>query len=263
MHLSQVSKSARCKASENTSDPFITPLASDILLVLDIVNPHGILPRPQVANRICNVVFFQNWIPVRLHLTFLGSSGASPVQNAHQNLLLIAVHARATSNALRLLTSDLRNADSRLVAVWQSSSVFSRSVLEFRKGIRAAATFRFRPVRRVIMMLKVILVHPCGAWRSKIPSGKLTWQWKMDLLKMYSLLKMGISIAMLVYWRVDSIVKSNHSSPPTMATHWSTCVASIHGEISTWWSGKQGFFSAIFCFQRLSFGYTGRNEIFA
>ena len=25
-----------------------------------------------------------------------------------------------------------------------------------------------------------------------IPSGKLTWQWKMDLLKMYSLLKMGI-----------------------------------------------------------------------
>ena len=26
----------------------------------------------------------------------------------------------------------------------------------------------------------------------RIPSGKLTWQWKMDLLKMYSLLKMGI-----------------------------------------------------------------------
>ncbi len=26
----------------------------------------------------------------------------------------------------------------------------------------------------------------------EIPSGKLTWQWKMDLLKMYSLLKMGI-----------------------------------------------------------------------
>ena len=25
-----------------------------------------------------------------------------------------------------------------------------------------------------------------------VPSGKLTWQWKMDLLKMYSLLKMGI-----------------------------------------------------------------------
>ena len=25
-----------------------------------------------------------------------------------------------------------------------------------------------------------------------LPSGKLTWQWKMDLLKMYSLLKMGI-----------------------------------------------------------------------
>ena len=28
-----------------------------------------------------------------------------------------------------------------------------------------------------------------GTW---LPSGKLTWQWKMDLLKMYSLLKMGI-----------------------------------------------------------------------
>ena len=26
----------------------------------------------------------------------------------------------------------------------------------------------------------------------KVPSGKLTWQWKMSLLKMYSLLKMGI-----------------------------------------------------------------------
>ena len=25
-----------------------------------------------------------------------------------------------------------------------------------------------------------------------LPSGKLTWQWKMDLLKMYSLLNMGI-----------------------------------------------------------------------
>ena len=25
-----------------------------------------------------------------------------------------------------------------------------------------------------------------------IPSGKLKWQWNMDLLKMYSLLKMGI-----------------------------------------------------------------------
>ena len=36
-----------------------------------------------------------------------------------------------------------------------------------------------------------------------LPSGKLTWQWKMDLLKMYSLLNMGIfPPAMLVYWRV-------------------------------------------------------------
>ena len=36
-----------------------------------------------------------------------------------------------------------------------------------------------------------------------VPSSKLTWQWKMDLLKMYSLLKIGdfhgFSIAMLVY----------------------------------------------------------------
>ena len=28
--------------------------------------------------------------------------------------------------------------------------------------------------------------------KSFIPSGKLTWQWKMNLLKMYDLLKMGI-----------------------------------------------------------------------
>ena len=27
---------------------------------------------------------------------------------------------------------------------------------------------------------------------TNVPSGKLTWQWKMDLLKMYSLLKMGM-----------------------------------------------------------------------
>ena len=30
-----------------------------------------------------------------------------------------------------------------------------------------------------------------GAVEFLLPSGKLTWQWKMDLLKMYSLLKMG------------------------------------------------------------------------
>ena len=38
-----------------------------------------------------------------------------------------------------------------------------------------------------------------------LPSGKLTWQWKMDHLKMYFLLNMGIFhffIARLVYWRV-------------------------------------------------------------
>ena len=33
-----------------------------------------------------------------------------------------------------------------------------------------------------------------ASWKKgKIPSGKLTWQWKMNLLKMYSLLKMVIS----------------------------------------------------------------------
>ena len=29
-------------------------------------------------------------------------------------------------------------------------------------------------------------------WTNSLPSGKLTWQWKMNLLKIYSLLKMGI-----------------------------------------------------------------------
>ena len=31
-----------------------------------------------------------------------------------------------------------------------------------------------------------------GFFLERLPSGKLTWQWKMDLLKMYFLLKMGI-----------------------------------------------------------------------
>ena len=46
-----------------------------------------------------------------------------------------------------------------------------------------------------------------------LPSSKLTWQWKMDLLKMYSLLKMGI-FAMLVYWSVSLYAHlcSSHSS---------------------------------------------------
>ena len=35
------------------------------------------------------------------------------------------------------------------------------------------------------------MFHPKGSKRF-IPSGELTWQWKMDLLKMYSLLTMGI-----------------------------------------------------------------------
>ena len=35
-----------------------------------------------------------------------------------------------------------------------------------------------------------------------IPSSKRTWQQKVDLLKMYLLLKIGISIAMLVHQRV-------------------------------------------------------------
>ena len=36
----------------------------------------------------------------------------------------------------------------------------------------------------------------------QVSSGKLTWQWKITLLKMYSLLKCRFSIAMLVYRRV-------------------------------------------------------------
>ena len=31
-----------------------------------------------------------------------------------------------------------------------------------------------------------------GPKKKQLPFGKLTWQWKMDLLKMYSLLNMGI-----------------------------------------------------------------------
>ena len=37
---------------------------------------------------------------------------------------------------------------------------------------------------------------------SGVPSSKLTWQQKMDLVKMYLLLKKRISIAMLVHQRV-------------------------------------------------------------
>ena len=46
----------------------------------------------------------------------------------------------------------------------------------------------------------------------EIPSSKLTWQQKVDLLKMFLLLKMGgISIAMLVHQRV-TISKKNLKS---------------------------------------------------
>ena len=44
--------------------------------------------------------------------------------------------------------------------------------------------------------------RPKNGISETLPSGKLTWPWTMDLWKMYSLLKMGISIAMLVYWRI-------------------------------------------------------------
>ena len=41
----------------------------------------------------------------------------------------------------------------------------------------------------------------CEKWfKGCIPSGKLTWQWKMDQLKMYSLIENGdFPLAMLVY----------------------------------------------------------------
>ena len=60
------------------------------------------------------------------------------------------------------------------------------------------------------------LSHSGGIPRNyPLPSGKLTWQWKMDQLKMYSLLKMVIfQPAMLVYWRVLSTEKSLYFSPP-------------------------------------------------
>ena len=45
-----------------------------------------------------------------------------------------------------------------------------------------------------------------------VPSGKLTWQWKMDLLKMYSLLKMEI-----FYCHV-SLLEGNHIRSTVLGT---------------------------------------------
>ena len=45
--------------------------------------------------------------------------------------------------------------------------------------------------RWTLARCEVLLMGTCGrlVWKH---SGKVTWQWKMDLLKMYSLLRMGI-----------------------------------------------------------------------
>ena len=165
--------------------PFITLLASDVLLVLNIVNTHGILPRP-CQRHLQNILLprpnhwrsrlFSKLDPKTASTWHSWDHLAQVLCKENQSLLLIAVHARATGLRTvdididsKSFTPNLTNADSRLAAagskqVWRSCSVFSRSVLEFHKGIRAAATFQFHPVRRVIMML-VLLVQACGAWR--------------------------------------------------------------------------------------------------
>ena len=72
---------------------------------------------------------------------------------------------------------------------------------------------------------------------SYIPSGKLTWQWKMDLMKMYSLLKMGIchcyvslpecndpvistAFAAVCTWHSSTFFHPSHptANPPTPAS---------------------------------------------
>ena len=61
----------------------------------------------------------------------------------------------------------------------------------------------------------VVLLPQVAAWTSAYrlasPSAKLTWQWKMDLLKMYSRLKMGMFQPAIV-----SLPECNIGDIPTM-----------------------------------------------
>ena len=66
----------------------------------------------------------------------------------------------------------------------------------------ASIHFSWRCVLFVFFIGTFQIIHPFSPLGLKVrewneafswfPSGKLTWQWKMDLLKIYSLLKMGI-----------------------------------------------------------------------
>ena len=50
----------------------------------------------------------------------------------------------------------------------------------------------YTPMKTNETIPNVMVWLVCWMWLFLVPSGKLTCQWKMDLLKMYSLLNMGI-----------------------------------------------------------------------
>ena len=80
-----------------------------------------------------------------------------------------------------------------------------------------------------------------------VPSGQLTWQWKMDLLKMYSVLKMCMfhcHVSYLFYWRVSpgspTYLPSKYQKPGNLL-HTLVCQHMVLG-LKTRWPRRWGNF---------------------
>ena len=85
-----------------------------------------------------------------------------------------------------------------------SSWVCNRSTFKSGNPIKSNSLLSGKNIFLTIFIICILLV-PLYPW---YPPVTMAWQWKMDLLKMYSLFKKnGISIAMLVYWRVPHTKK--------------------------------------------------------
>ena len=63
------------------------------------------------------------------------------------------------------------------------------------------------PKKKQWKIMKVKLKLPFIT--NKIPSSKPTWQWKISMFNREYIFKWSISIAMLVYWRVDHLPTVN------------------------------------------------------
>ena len=153
----------------------------------------------------------------RLHLTFLGSSGASPVQRESE----FASHCGSCSSNG---PSDCR--------YWHRLQVVYNKSHECRFKV-GSSWFKAG-------LTKLFRVQQERPWISQGYSGSCHFPVSSCQKGHHDACIACASLRCLTRSKIDSIVKSNHSSSTNNGTH-QTCVASIHGEISTWWSGKHVF----------------------